>query len=535
MYKPEIKVYDDPNMIEDYVNRCEEDVEIQYRIYKKLLRQIEDPQWAKAIEVEHETQRICMEMHDNGFSFDYQGALDLKNVIEGEMEEIEGKMRDSIPLTLHQDKPVTLKRNKDGQPSKKTTEAIGRSSFRSEAVWERFHYEEFNPGSSKQRIELLNKSGWKPIEKTKGHLQCERDLKNAIRFREKESKIKNLKERMERYKIYGWKVNEENLSTLPVGSPDGVRLLATWLTLEGRRSDLEEWCAAYNSHSGRIHGKFKGLGAWSHRKAHSSPNQGNIFSEFHLDQCRNPSEPSPVEDIKLRFNGVLRGLWRAEPGAFLVGADAEGIQLRILAHLINDPDYRKTIEKGDKKNKTDIHNVNMRSLAPHCKSRDDAKTFIYAWVLNAQAARVSGILGCSFIEAREAMRMFLEANPALKEYKHHTIPQIAKKRYFEGLDGRLVVVPSEHKVLAGELQNGESVVMKHATILWRKWADEDGLRYKLVDDVHDEWQSEVYDREVGHRLGQLKCDALIKTGQELGVRCALAGDYDIGINWRETH
>jgi DNA polymerase I-like protein with 3'-5' exonuclease and polymerase domains len=254
-----------------------------------------------------------------------------------------------------------------------------------------------------------------------------------------------------------------------------------------------------------------------------------------LDQCRNPSEPSPVEDIKLRFNGVLRGLWRAEPGAFLVGADAEGIQLRILAHLINDPDYRKTIEKGDKKNKTDIHNVNMRSLAPHCKSRDDAKTFIYAWVLNAQAARVSGILGCSFIEAREAMRMFLEANPALKEYKHHTIPQIAKKRYFEGLDGRLVVVPSEHKVLAGELQNGESVVMKHATILWRKWADEDGLRYKLVDDVHDEWQSEVYDREVGHRLGQLKCDALIKTGQELGVRCALAGDYDIGINWRETH
>jgi DNA polymerase I-like protein with 3'-5' exonuclease and polymerase domains len=133
------------------------------------------------------------------------------------------------------------------------------------------------------------------------------------------------------------------------------------------------------------------------------------------------------------------------------------------------------------------------------------------------------------------MRMFLEANPALKEYKHHTIPQIAKKRYFRGLDGRLVVVPSEHKVLAGELQNGESVVMKHATILWRKWADEDGLRYKLVDDVHDEWQSEVYDREVGHRLGQLKCDALIKTGQELGVRCALAGDYDIGINWRETH
>jgi hypothetical protein len=77
--------------------------------------------------------------------------------------------------------------------------------------------------------------------------------------------------------------------------------------------------------------------------------------------------------------------------------------------------------------------------------------------------------------------------------------------------------------------------MKHATILWRKWAKEDGLRYKAVDLVHDEWQNEAYEMEEAHRLGQLKCDALIKTGQELGVRCALRGEYNIGINWLETH
>ncbi|MHA2351233.1 MAG: DNA polymerase, partial [Candidatus Thorarchaeota archaeon] len=339
---------------------------------------------------------------------------------------------------------------------------------------------------------------------------------------------------LERYKIYGWKVTEEALETLPDNAPEGSRHLATWLSLEGRRADLEEWCAAYNEHSGRIHGTFSGLGSWTGRMAHKQPNQGNIFRTFYLGQCKG-EVPSPVEDVKLRFNGVLRSLWRAEPGRYLVGADAEGIQLRVLAHEINDPDYRKIIESGVKEDKTDIHNVNMRSLYPYCRSRDDAKTYIYAWVLNAAAAKIAEILGCTLKEAKQAMDMFLGANPALKEHKLFTIPSIAERGFFVGLDGRKVIVPNAHKVLAGQLQNGESTIMKHATILWRKWAKEDGLRYKAVDLVHDEWQNEAYEMEEAHRLGQLKCDALIKTGQELGVRCALRGEYNIGINWLETH
>jgi DNA polymerase I-like protein with 3'-5' exonuclease and polymerase domains len=97
------------------------------------------------------------------------------------------------------------------------------------------------------------------------------------------------------------------------------------------------------------------------------------------------------------------------------------------------------------------------------------------------------------------------------------------------------VVPSEHYVLAGYLQNGESILMKTANLLWRRWADEDGLHYKQVNFVHDEWQTEFYNKDEGDRLGVLQCDAIKKAGIDLGVRCALAGEYRIGRNWRETH
>jgi len=56
MLKPEIEVYDDPKMIDEYVNRCEHDVEIQHRIYLELKRHIDDPEFGMAIDIEHVEQ-----------------------------------------------------------------------------------------------------------------------------------------------------------------------------------------------------------------------------------------------------------------------------------------------------------------------------------------------------------------------------------------------------------------------------------------------------------------------------------------------
>jgi DNA polymerase I-like protein with 3'-5' exonuclease and polymerase domains len=91
-------------------------------------------------------------------------------------------------------------------------------------------------------------------------------------------------------------------------------------------------------------------------------------------------------------------------------------------------------------------------------------------------------------------------------------------------------------MLAGYLQNGEVLVMKHAMVKWHKEADKLGLQYRLANFVHDEWQSICYgSKEDAERLARLQREAIEWAGRELGVRCPLAGASTIGKTWLDTH
>lgn len=333
----------------------------------------------------------------------------------------------------------------------------------------------------------------------------------------------------EHYNRYGWTVDETNLATLPKTAPQAAKDLVKWLTLEGRRKSLTEWLNCVGDDN-KIHGKYWPIGAWTHRMSHSNPNQANIASPF----AGTPQ--TPVEEIKARYDGAMRNLWKASDGAWLVGTDAEGIQLRLLAHYMKSQEYVDAICKGKKEDETDIHNMNKKALGPICRTRDDAKTFIYAFLLGASIPKVAEILNCSTKEASQAVNNFLIALPGLKRLKEWTIPNDARRGYFIGLDGRKVSCNSEHHMLAGYLQNGEAVIMKHANVLWRTRAKAEGIPFKQVNFVHDEWQTEVYGtREQAERLGFIQRQALEDIGKELNVFCSLAGNTEIGKTWLETH
>jgi DNA polymerase I len=336
-----------------------------------------------------------------------------------------------------------------------------------------------------------------------------------------------VEEKEERFKKYGWKINEINLSTLPDTAPEAAKLLTKWLTLEGRRSSLQEWLDCV-SDDGRIHGKFWHIGSWTGRMSHSNPNQANIFAPFH-------GEPkNAVEEVKAKYDYALRNLWQSD--GYLVGTDAEGIQLRVLAHIMKSAAYRDAICSGKKEDKTDIHNLNKNALGPVCRDRDAAKTFIYAFLLGASPAKVAEILNCSVSQAKDAVATFLNSLPELKKVKEHKIPMDAARGYFVGLDGRKVQCDSEHLMLAGYLQSGEATIMKHANVLWRKEADKTGIRYKQIDFVHDEWQTDVLGTmQEAEEIGRLQRWAIEKTGENLGMFCPLAGSTDIGKSWAETH
>lgn len=339
-----------------------------------------------------------------------------------------------------------------------------------------------------------------------------------------------VKDKKTHYDRYGWTVDEENLATLPSYAPESAKKLTQWLTLEGRRKLLTEWIN-HCREDGRIHGKFWPIGAWTGRMSHSEPNQANIPSIFQGTPI------NAVEDIKVKYDSDLRALWTVkDPDTWLVGTDAEGIQLRLLAHYMKSQAYVDAICIGDKALKTDIHNMNMKALGPICKSRDDAKTFIYAFLLGASIPKVADILKCSTKDASNAIDNFLVALPELKRLKELKIPYDASKGYFTGLDGRKVPCDSTHLMLAGYLQNGEACVMKHANIKWRTEAKKLGLKFKQVDFVHDEWQTEIQGTyEEAELLGKLQCEALEWVGKDLNLFCPLAGTTVIGKNWRDTH
>ena len=222
------------------------------------------------------------------------------------------------------------------------------------------------------------------------------------------------------YSRYGWTVDETNLATLPASAPQAAKDLVRWLTLEGRRKALVEWIRCC-SEDGKIHGKYWPIGAWTHRMSHSNPNSANIAAPFQGDP------KTPVEEIKAKYDASMRDLWKASEGAWLVGTDAEGIQLRLLAHYMKSQPYVDAICSGRKEDKTDIHNMNMKALGPVCRDRDTAKTFIYAFLLGAANAKVAEILNCNSKQAAEAINNFLVSLPGLKKLKEWTIPNDARR------------------------------------------------------------------------------------------------------------
>jgi DNA polymerase-1 len=507
---------------------CIQDVLVTEKLYAFFSEYIRSEQWQSSLRLEHDVAWLCNDLNTSGFSFDAEAATTLLLAISGQLGELAGRLHSAFAPRARQLREVNPKRTASGALSRVDFRWLDDPSdirFFSGGPFTRIAFEPFNPGSPKQCVERLWECGWKPFDKTKGHIAAERELADCRRFHGGRAsrgsggsgRVKELEERLEHFRVYGYKVNEANLATLPRTAPAAAHDLVEWLTLDSRRSTLEEWLSSYNPDTGRIHGRFNHIGAWTGRMSHNSPNMANI-----------PGHGSVYGD-------EFRALWRAGEGKHLVGVDADGIQLRILAHYMNDPDFIAALDKGRKEDGTDAHTLNQRALGSICNSRDVAKTFIYAFLLGAGTGKISEILSCSPEQAREAVDNFLSYYPGLRNLKDHRIPADADRGYFIGLDGRLVACDSQHLMLAGYLQNGEAVVMKTANLLWRRKLEEENIPFNQVNFVHDEWQVEVQSLTDATRSGILMVDAIVETGTILKLNCPLAGNAIIGRTWLETH
>ena len=525
--------------LEDY---CVRDVDITERIYKKYSKYINDPAHYSSIRREHDFQKVCNSLEENGFYFNKSAAEKLLNKVTTELSVMDKEIHEAFPPRLKLIREITPKETKFGTISlssipKQLRNCI--SDFNVGCPFSYCRWTEFNPGSPKQVVSLLNDAGWKPTDKTDGHVDAERELSKLKRQKKKsievDLRIQALYTALERLEKYGWKINEANLETVPHTAPKAARLLAKRILLESRRKSLTEWLDLVGE-DGRIHGKFFGVGAWTHRMAHRNPNTANIPNAVHVH------DGSPV-----LLGKELRSLWCAPKGRLLVGVDAEAIQFRGFAHLVNDPELTNAIVNGNKKDKTDPHSLHMKVFGPVAKTRNASKHSMFAIFFGGRASMISQIMGCTKEEANEAIQRLLQRYPKLRQLEEEVFPEDARRGWFIGIDGRKVRILGDdtatrkHHCMSGYLQNFEKVVMAEATLIFEpRLKDYDSF---LVDLVHDEWQTETpNDLRIAEEVAQLECSALVQAGKNFKLNCPLAGSYKtddgrftFGRTWYDTH
>jgi DNA polymerase-1 len=199
--------------------------------------------------------------------------------------------------------------------------------------------------------------------------------------------------------------------------------------------------------------------------------------------------------------------------------------LRMLAHFMRDEEYTNEILSGD------IHTANMKAAG--LTNRDQAKTFIYAFLYGAGPAKIGQIVGGGEKEGKKLIDSFLANTPALHKLKEK-VNRIAEKGSLPSLDGRRLIVRSQHAALNTLLQGAGAVVMKKALVLLHSKLKAGKIHGSFVANVHDEWQIETT-KECAESVGRLGVQAIQEAGLALGLRCPLDGEFKIGANWAATH
>lgn len=334
------------------------------------------------------------------------------------------------------------------------------------------------------------------------------------------------------------KVSEEILASLtyPEAKP-----IARYLTNEKRLGQLGEGKESWLKHvkaDGRVHGRVNTMGAVTYRMTHFNPNVANA------DKWK-----------------PMRALWTVPEGKALVGMDAEGLELRMLAHFMARFDggaYAVTVVEGRKEDGTDMHTVNQKVVG--LNSRDNTKTWFYAFIYGAGDFKLGTIIVDDMADAqrdkfnaafppgrkreqaiaglgKRSRARLMKGLPALGALSK-AVKKAARRGWLKGLDGRRVHVRSEHAALNTLLQSGGALVMKRALVILdaelQSMKLRPGVDYEYVANVHDEIQTEA-DTKHAERVAAVAADSVRIAGEFYKLRCPLAGSSRVGKTWAETH
>lgn len=454
--------------MEDY---CVQDVVVTKKLYEYLFKRNPSNQM---LELEHSFARAMRRQEWNGFPFDVDKAKALEEELVVRRVELKDALEDIFEPTVLEMKSQFWN-TPDGREWSTKKMALSAGFKNDEVVKGNYKTKTipFNPASRDQIADRLMKRGWKP-------------------------------------KAYDGKRPQINEGVLKSIDTEESALLLEYLLVSKRLAQLSEgkqgWLKLEKN--GRLHGSVMTNGTVSGRCSHRNPNLAQV-----------PAVRAP-------YGSQCRELFTAPKGKVLVGCDASGLELRALAGYLYPYDngaYAKEILTGD------IHTANQRAAG--LETRDQAKTFIYAFLYGAGDAKIGEIVGGSSKEGKRLKQSFMSKIPAIKRLTQAVADAVSVRGTLKGLDGRPLPCRSAHSALNLLLQSCGAVIMKQALVEFIAVATKP---FEMHANVHDEVQFSCLP-EWADELGEQFVNSIVKAGKVLKFKCPLDGEYKIGNNWKETH
>ena len=319
-------------------------------------------------------------------------------------------------------------------------------------------------------------------------------------------------------KKYDWKpklltagghaqIDESVLDELPF--PESKKL-AEYFMIQKRIGQLSEgkqaWLNLMTADS-KLHHTIVPQGTVTHRAAHRSPNLAQVPA------------------TRLPWGKECRQLFTVREGYVLLGADLSGLELRCLAHYLDDADYTKELLEGD------IHTANMKAAG--LKTREQSKRFIYAFLYGAGASKIGEVVDGGAKEGKQLLDRFNQNMPGIKRLRK-AVEQAAERGYLYGLDGRKIQIRSPHKSLNSLLQGAGATICGKWLLLIQMELDRLQLDANICAWVHDEVQIEVREKDI-EDVGDIVRRSASAAGETWKLKIPIAAEYSTGKSWADTH
>ena len=291
------------------------------------------------------------------------------------------------------------------------------------------------------------------------------------------------------------------------------------------KSTYADGLATYISDDGRIHGTFNQNITATGRISSTEPNLQNI-------------------PIRMPIGKELRKVFIPKDGCVFIDADYSQIELRILAHMSGDESLIEAYNSAQ-----DIHKITaskvFKTPFEHVTElqRRNAKAVNFGIVYGISSFGLSQDLSISRKEANDYINQYFETYPGIKSFLDSTVASAKELGYVKTMYGRIRPIPElsssnfmqrsfgERIAMNSPIQGTAADIMKIAMITVDKKLREQGLKSRIVLQVHDELLLEVYENEIDIVkeivVSSMSNAADMKVKLEIGI--------ETGKNWLEAH